>query len=153
MGTRSTERANHAKLREPSLSSIAWHQLLGAIRHSARALLAARRPSDFSVTAMTSAMAAGRYIDAHEASWRNAKHGQQWRNTSHDLRAGNRIERFDSSIDVDAIPIQIRLIESVGHTYTFSLPSGGRLRAQQSTRVGMEASTVRGGRHAGRPSR
>jgi len=106
MGTRSTEHANHAKLRQPSLSSIARHQLLGAIRHSARALLAARRPSDVSVTAMTWT-AARRYIGAHEASWRNAKHGQQWRNTSHHLRAGNRIERFDSSIDVDAIPIQI----------------------------------------------
>ena len=81
MGTRSTEHANHAKLREPSLSSIARHQLLGAIRHSARALLAARRPSDFSVTAMTFEMPSGRYIDAHEASRRNAKHGQQWRNT------------------------------------------------------------------------
>ena len=30
---------------------------------------------------MTFAVAAGRYIDSHEAEWRNDKHAQQWRNT------------------------------------------------------------------------
>ncbi|TAK78559.1 MAG: site-specific integrase [Aquabacterium sp.] len=44
--------------------------------------LAARRALKVAqAAALTFEQAAGKYIEAHEAGWKNAKHGQQWRNT------------------------------------------------------------------------
>lgn len=48
---------------------------IGEQRAAQSALIAA------TLKAITFKDAASRYIEAHEAGWRNVKHGQQWRNT------------------------------------------------------------------------
>jgi hypothetical protein len=51
-----------------------------AERESAKVATAAAR-QDAKVKAVTFKEAAGRYIDAHKAAWKNAKHAAQWTST------------------------------------------------------------------------
>ncbi|MCB1634655.1 MAG: integrase arm-type DNA-binding domain-containing protein [Xanthomonadales bacterium] len=82
-----------AKVREMGLGSVVSVPLKEARRLAADCRLAlaegrdplaekqARKDALAAAIRVTFAECAGRYIDAHKAGWRNAKHGQQWQNT------------------------------------------------------------------------
>ena len=50
-------------------------------QRDAETLAAKAAAQEAAIRSITFQSVADRYVAAHEASWRNAKHGQQWRNT------------------------------------------------------------------------
>ena len=77
-------------------------------------------------TALTFSEAAKQYVDAHESSWRNAKHTQQWRNTL-ETYANPTIGRLPTG--TTRPPEHSREIGRAGSRW---LPSGARSNSRSS---------------------
>jgi integrase len=96
-------------------------------------------------TSMTFDACTAAYIEAHEASWRNAKHRQQWRNT---------LEAYARPV-IGALPVQVidltlvmKVLEPIWHTKP---ETAARLRGR--IEVILDWATVRGYRKGENPAR
>ena len=107
---------------------------------------AARRALHAAVAAaLTFDQAAEKYIEAHEAGWRNEKHGKQWRST---------LAQFASPVighlhvrDIE-LPHILTILEPIWSTKT---ETASRLRGRMESVL--DWSTVRGYRHGLNPAR
>ncbi len=97
------------------------------------------------IVALTFSQAATKYVESHEASWRNAKHAQQWRNTLESYAypvLGRMLVR-----DID-LPHILRVLEPIWQTKT---ETASRLRGRLESIL--DWSTVRGERTGPNPAR
>ena len=108
-------------------------------------LVARRKLLAAQLSLMTFGQAAAKYIDTHEASWRNPKHVQQWRNTL-ETYAGPVIGEMPVR-DV-GLPQILEVLEPIWHTKT---ETANRLRGRMESVL--DWANARGYRSEANPAR